>query len=175
MCRYYKTWSHMLDRCYSAKFQATNPTYKGCSVAVEWFSFMAFREWMMRQDWQGNQLDKDLIIDGNKIYSPEACVFVDAKTNSLLTDRAASRGALPMGVSRHGRGYQALCRKNGKPIYLGTHDTPEEAHKAYSKFKAEVIHETALQQPDERVKDALLLRAKLMAISCESRDKEPSC
>ena len=29
---YYRTWTSMLKRCYSAKFLERNPTYKGCSV-----------------------------------------------------------------------------------------------------------------------------------------------
>ena len=128
----------MLNRCYSGKFQVGNPTYIGCSVAPEWLSFMVFRSWMIKQDWDGKHLDKDILVNGNKLYSPQNCVFIDSKTNNLLIDSAAARGDLPIGVSANGRGYQAKCSKDGKRRQLGHYDTIEKASRAYKEFKAEV-------------------------------------
>ena len=70
-CPFYKTWSSMLRRCYSTKYQERCPTYMGCSVSEEWHTFSVFRNWMESQDWQDTQLDKDLLVEGNKVYSPE--------------------------------------------------------------------------------------------------------
>jgi len=66
-CHYYRTWCGMLMRCYSAKHQERNPTYKGCSVSEEWLRFSNFKSWMERQDFEGMQLDKDLLFEGNKV------------------------------------------------------------------------------------------------------------
>ena len=44
-CPYYRTWKDMLRRCYSTKFQETNPTYIGCSVSDEWLTFSVFKSW----------------------------------------------------------------------------------------------------------------------------------
>lgn len=66
-CQYYRKWKSMLLR-QTPKEWKRHTTYKGCKVCEEWRSFMAFRKWMMTQDWQGKQLDKDLLGDG-KLYS----------------------------------------------------------------------------------------------------------
>lgn len=46
-CSFYQAWTGMLERCYSAKWQAKSPTYIGCMVCEEWHSFMSFRAWMI--------------------------------------------------------------------------------------------------------------------------------
>ena len=61
---------------------------------------MEFKRWMEKQDWEGKQLDKDIIKKGNKLYCPEFCFFVDNKVNSILTDPAAARGGTPNGVHK---------------------------------------------------------------------------
>ena len=75
-CPYHRAWESMLKRCYSAKYQERQPTYKGCTVSDDWLTFSNFRAWMIAQDWEGKHLDKDLLFEGNKIYSTETCVFV---------------------------------------------------------------------------------------------------
>src|SRR5690554_513591 len=67
-CPYYGVWVRMLERCYSAKTQDRRPTYKGCSVSEEWLTFSTFKDWMKTQKWEGLQLDKDLLFEGNKVY-----------------------------------------------------------------------------------------------------------
>ena len=98
ICPYYQTWKGMLGRCYSTKYQDTRPTYKGCSVSEEWLTFSNFRAWMEKQDWEGMQLDKDLLFEGNKVYSAETCVFITREVNSFTTDCGASRGEWRVGV-----------------------------------------------------------------------------
>ena len=155
-CPYYVTWAGMLKRCYSPRYQERYPTYAGCSVAPEWHSFMTFRAWMAAQDWSGKALDKDVLVPGNKSYSPDTCAFIDQATNKLLTDSKAARGACPLGVSVKGGRYRASCKVNGSGVYLGVYDTPELAHAAYRACKSRVVWEAANLQTDPRVKAALL-------------------
>ena len=44
-------------------------------------------------------LDKDILIKGNKIYSPQTCCFVPENLNSLITKNDSIRNNLPIGVS----------------------------------------------------------------------------
>jgi hypothetical protein len=158
VCLYYQVWSDMLERAYSPKYHARHPTYIGVTVCEEWHSFMAFRAWMMTQDWEGKQLDKDIIVPGNKVYSPATCVFVSSQINTLLLDSAAQRGKWPIGVDwlkSKGR-FRAKIRENGRQRVLGTFTTPEAAHLAWRKAKARVVRTAARECDDPRVSAGLL-------------------
>jgi hypothetical protein len=157
-CPLYKRWASMLERCYSAKRNERVSTYRDCSVADEWLTFSNFKNWMELQDWDGKQLDKDILVAGNKVYSPETCVFVDGKTNTFLIDSAASRGKYGIGVEKIRNKYRAHCSKNGKKVSIGIYDTPLAASKAYFKYKLTLAYELAKQQSDERVAVAILSR-----------------
>jgi len=79
----YVTWKSMLQRCYSENFQARQSTYKGCVVSTEWHNFQYFCLWFDENYSEGKHLDKDIKIDGNKIYSPEFCLFVSKADNTI--------------------------------------------------------------------------------------------
>jgi len=162
VCPYYMTWNNMLKRCYSAKYQERKPTYKGCSVSEEWLTFSNFKRWMERQDFEGKHLDKDLLLEGNKIYSYETCAFVSGMVNSFTTDCAASRGELMVGVcwnKRVGK-FQSQCSNpfTKKRGHLGYFTREEQAHEAWLKRKLELAYELAAIQTDERVAKALIDR-----------------
>lgn len=163
-CPFYLAWTHMLARCYDTKYQATYPTYVGCTVCAEWLTFDNFKVWMLSQDWIGKQLDKDLLIRGNKIYSPDTCAFVDFMTNAFITDRGNARGDYPIGVSYHkGAGkFTARCCNpfTKKREHLGVFTCPNQAHLAWKTRKHELALKLADLQTDERVAKALVARYK---------------
>jgi hypothetical protein len=151
----------MLTRAYSHPFLARYPAYSGVTVCEEWHSFMAFRAWMETQDWEGKQLDKDIIVPGNKVYSPDTCVFVSSALNNLLTDRAAARGEWPIGVSwhKHRKKLNAYIQEGGKKRHLGSFTCPHEAHMAWRKAKVRIVRDVAREQDDPRVYAGLLRHA----------------
>jgi hypothetical protein len=158
-CPFYRAWRDMVARCYSVKLQQKNPTYIGCSVADEWLVFSSFKSWMVEQDWEGKALDKDILIQNNKVYSSSRCIFVIEKINNLLNNHASGRGKYPVGVSSPSRKgavkYSAWCSVNGKGVQIGVYETPDKAHQAYKSFKYSVIAEVANQQ-SEPLRTALL-------------------
>jgi len=79
----YVAWTHMLERCYSADYQLTRPTYIGCTVCDGWHNFNTFSTWFNEYYFDGAVLDKDIIVDGNKIYSPENCKLVTLADNNI--------------------------------------------------------------------------------------------
>lgn len=81
--RSYSVWYDMLKRCYSPKWLEKYPTYVGCSVCPEWLYFGDFKQWFDAKYIEGYVLDKDIKIEGNKIYSPNTCLFVPVYYNSL--------------------------------------------------------------------------------------------
>lgn len=80
-CPFYKTWKNMLARCYSPAFQRNQPLYKGCSVDERWHRFSHFKSWMLEQDWEDKQLDKDRKFEGNQVYGPDTCQFLSRLEN----------------------------------------------------------------------------------------------
>lgn len=161
-CPFYVKWYSMLRRCYSATCHKKQPTYKGCSTVIEWHHFSKFKAWMETQDWQGKQLDKDILFSGNKLYGPSTCVFIDSKVNSFLTERGGDRGDFPIGVYYNNRDKkyraQGCSVENGKRKDLGLFISPEEAHKAWLTYKLEQAKILAAEQTDARVAKALIDR-----------------
>jgi hypothetical protein len=163
-CPFYVKWAAMLERCYSESFHKTNPSYVGCSAHPNWHLFSNFKRWMEQQDWEGKQLDKDLLIINNKIYSPETCVFVSGAVNNFTLDGGNQKSGLPMGVSLDKSYvplmYKAQCRSviSGKNETVGRSPNPYIAHKAWLAAKLEQAYILAAQQTDERVAKALIDR-----------------
>ena len=100
----YTLWKNMLERCYSDTYKKKHPTYKDCEVSENFKSFEYFYEWCHSQIGFSNQgwhLDKDLLTEGNKVYSENICVFIPSEINKVLVKREALRGEYLIGVSWH--------------------------------------------------------------------------
>ena len=155
----YQTWNGMLERCYSKKSLIKNPTYNECSVCIDWHNFQTFAKWFYECSGyiDGMHLDKDIILQGNKVYSPSMCVFVSQEVNTLLVDRKAKRGSCMLGVSKINNRYMAQCNTGkGKQKNLGTFTTENAAHKAYKDCKYMIIRKIAEQQSNVLIKNSLL-------------------
>lgn len=161
-CPYCQTWRDMLRRAYCGKYKQKYPTYEGITVCGEWHSFMNFRSWMETQDWEGKELDKDILFQGNKVYSPDTCVFVDGIVNTFLNDQAAARGEWPLGVywNEQSKKFKSQCSNpfTKKREFLGYFHCPDQAHQAWRKRKYELACRLADMQTDERVAKALRTR-----------------
>ena len=154
----YKCWRSMLERCYSAKLQTKLQTYKGCYVHNEWLYYPNFKKWYNENyyeiDNKKSQLDKDILIKGNKVYSPTTCVFVPQFINKLFVKSQKIRGEFPIGVSynKGNKKYRANLNvyKNGKSTLksLGCYNTPNEAFEVYKQAKENYIKEVADEYKD---------------------------
>lgn len=147
MTKSYRTWQNMLKRAYCPKGHARWSTYAGCSVSDEWLEYQQFAEWFENHEYSdcGYELDKDLLIPGNKIYAPDRCVFVPRRLNTLLLDCGAARGQYLQGVSFH-KGHNkfvAGIKISGKRKGLGRFDTEIEAYHAYKKAKEQYVKDSA--------------------------------
>ena len=149
----YDCWCEMLRRCYSIKYQEKYPTYKGCYVSEGWLYYPNFKKWYEENYYEienkTSQLDKDVLIKGNKVYSPDTCVFTPKFINTLFVKCQNSRGDFPVGVYYHKRDkkYRAQLSifKDGKSTlkYLGYFDTANEAFEVYKQAKEDYIKEIA--------------------------------
>ena len=150
----YELWRDMLKRCYSDTYQKKYPTYEGCEVSDNFKNYEYFYEWCHNQigfGIEGFELDKDLLIKGNKVYNESTCVFIPAEINSLLIKCTASRGEHLIGVCWHKRDkvFMATVSKNkGKQEHLGYFKTEVEAFNAYKQAKEAFVKEVAEKWKD---------------------------
>lgn len=161
----YVLWCHMLKRCYSDNSKKKNPTYEGCKVSDNFKSYEHFYEWCHKQigfGVDGWQLDKDLLVKGNKVYSENVCVFLPQEINSLLVKSTASRGEHLIGVhwSKTSKAFVARVSKNkGGRERLGSFKTEIEAFNAYKVAKEAFVKEQAEKwkgRIDNRAYEALI-------------------
>ena len=149
----YSTWHSMLQRCYDSKFHTKEPTYKDCVVCDEWLNFQNFAKWYEDNYYtvkgQRMCLDKDILIKGNKIYSPNTCIFVPHTINMLFIKRQNNRGESVIGTTPFKGKYVVQCniidpetgKSNGE--YLGRYDTQKKGFEVYKYYKEKNIKEVA--------------------------------
>ena len=79
----YSVWIGMLGRCYR-KGKYEREAYSGCTVCDEWLTFSEFNKFYEKYHVEGYELDKDLLVPGNKVYMPSRCVFIPRSLMVLL-------------------------------------------------------------------------------------------
>lgn len=159
----YSAWRNILMRCCRPDYQAKNPTYIGCTVCDEWIDFQAFAKWFEEnypKDGETYRLDKDLKFIGNKVYSPETCLFVSSVVNKFTTDSGGTRGEYMIGVgwNKQCEKFQSRCSNplTNKQESLGYFTDELSAHAAWRKRKSELAYQLAMTQANTEVRDALL-------------------
>lgn len=117
----YEAWRSILQRSFDDGYKNKKPTYKDVTCCDEWLLFDNFYEWIHSQSnfdkWFNDNswhIDKDILLKGNKIYSPNFCVLVPQHVNSLFIKDNADRGNLPIGVQKqeYRNRYLAQCHDN---------------------------------------------------------------
>ena len=154
--RYY--WRGVLTRCFCPKWKSTHKTYDDCSISEDWENYQNFCEWVTKQKFYGSldyNIDKDLIIKGNKLYSEDTCLLVPSQVNKLIIKPKQFNNNLPVGVSTRGDLANKFMSRHSRIItgekvaYLGLYDTPEEAFYHYKVSKESYIKQVALLYRDK--------------------------
>ena len=147
ICKYpkyvYNRWRSLLERCYKNIKTIKNKSYDEVLVCEEWHNFQNFAHWFENNYIEGFELDKDILVKGSKIYSPETCCFVPQEINKLFTKRKNDRGDYPIGVIKNRNKYIVQISKNNKRVRINGFKTPEEAFQTYKTEKEKYIKEVA--------------------------------
>lgn len=150
----YVVWKSMIGRCFGLKVKVNQPTYDAVYCVDAWKTFSVFKEWMVAQQYEGKQLDKDLLVPGNRIYGPAYCLFVTPEVNTAVKGDYSKASDLPRGVNRNGKKFSGEFQKR----HLGTFETSEDAHNSYLQARNQWFKALAATQTDFRVRNALLMR-----------------
>jgi hypothetical protein len=147
MCPFYIRWKQMLRRCYASEWHKRYPTYIGCSVCPEWLYFSKFRLWMQNQKWEELELDKDLLVKGNKVYGPDTCCFIPGAINSLFGSGKKKKNNLHLPSN-------ILLSPSGNYIVHVWIGSKKQYHKTFSILKE--AHIDALEKKIQAVEYAII-------------------
>lgn len=128
-------WSNMNTRCYNENYHAESPQYIGCEVCQEWLDDKEnFYDWVKENYYtvgsEQMDLDKDILVKNNNIYSPETCIFAPHSINVYFENLTRE----PLYVPSKQK-YKMSIYIDGMNVDLGLFDTEEAAKATYIKHK----------------------------------------
>ena len=154
----YSRWLGILQRCYN-NYTSKNAKYIGCTISDEWKRYSVFKAWF-DEHYCGDlypdtiwELDKDLLIDGNKVYSSDTVAIIPNTLNNLIHD--SSKG---YSLSNIDGLYKAVLYHNNGVVTIGSYVTVEEAVYNFKLAKDRLIrkvcreHILAYPESDDTVK-----------------------
>lgn len=146
--KYYSSWHHMLSRCYTKHY---GKTYEDCFVHESWHSFENFVNWCKINYIDGYELDKDLLVNGNKMYGPETCCFIPKAINNLFYQSNGNHEKYGIRVINENGSvrYRPRMKYFNSEIYLGSFETLQEAIDVYKKSKENYIKQVADKWKDK--------------------------
>jgi len=166
--RTWKTWSGIIRRTDKRDPKWVNQPgkeyYAGCTLDPRWYKLSAFKEWIEQwDDFENKEVDKDILIPGNRIYGPDTCLMVRPIVNAWF--KPTIKGDLPRGVSwnscwKKGKSpnpYRAqITPIGGKRTALGVYATIEESSAVFEKARKEQIKVLIETETDSKVKNAMV-------------------
>ena len=136
MCRMYH---NMYDRCYSLAYHERSPQYKDCEMCPEWLDDKNnFYDWVLENyytiDKEQIDLDKDILVKGNKIYSPDTCIFAPHSINTYFENLTRE----PVYLQKLNK-YRMDIWVENRNVNIGYYDTEEDAKKVFMRHKEALI------------------------------------
>lgn len=138
-CPIYSRWKSMMHRTADHELYPfiSAESYEFAEVDTPWVFFSNFSQWAKNKYRPGYHLDKDLLVEGNTLYSPDTCCFLPPRINSAFKPNSK--------VSPIGRGVRMKTSLGGCIYYeaytadfatvkwksLGCYKTVEDAHKTW--------------------------------------------
>ena len=131
----YSLWTNIVQRHKSLG-------YHDVKVCEEWRESWVFLQWYARNYVEGYELDKDLKVPGNRLYSPDTCLFIPRTLNRKLVNLGKS------GVYLHAMGWRAQGLKlSGKRGVIKQSQVYEDCLEAYRENKNRFMDQLAVEYP----------------------------
>jgi len=157
-CPKWRLWEGMLRRCYRPEKRSVLP-YKGVTVHPDWIYRSKFNEWLNSQpqnNWQELQIDKDLLVKGNKVYGPDTCCFLTNRENLIFSPRLSTKlGCVFLNHSHRRRNPWCSRTEFGVVKYQGYFSTKEEAEFVAMREAIPYVIEIANANPHRFIRDAM--------------------
>jgi hypothetical protein len=132
----YQVWNSMIKRCYCPVSLNKDKCYRECSVCDDWHNFQNFAAWFKGNYIEGFHLDKDIKIDGNKVYSPKTCLFVSQADNAAKANAKSYIFNSPTGDIVRIYNLSDFCRRNNlHPSNMSAVNTgADKTYKGWTKY-----------------------------------------
>ena len=143
---FYSVWTGLMRRCFDINFKNKRKTYQNCTVDKTWHNFQNFAKWALNQKYEEFwELDKDILIKGNKHYSPDTCCFVPMKINLMFNGKTLLNDSteISTGIYKRGSIFYVYCCDGKTQKYLGKADSVQDAKNIYKFGKENIIKLTA--------------------------------
>jgi len=153
----YMAWINMLSRCYYDKYiqrNTGNKVYEDAEVCDEWLNFQNFARWFTEKylDIQLKEptikvaLDKDILSEGSKLYSPETCAIIPVEINGALTGCSgvlSGKGKITCRLTKNGKYSITLTNRDGTTRGVQGLNSVEDCLSVYMEHKRIVLRELA--------------------------------
>lgn len=143
----YATWSAIMFRCYGDnRDECTLRNYGDCSVVAEWHNYQTFASWCQTQpemNFCNSSIEKDIIIKGNKLYSPNTTCFVPIELNVAITGIKHQNSTGKAGVWKFNDSYISEVTMFSTKASLGRFDNFQDAEYVYREVKQSYIRALA--------------------------------
>lgn len=151
----YSVWRGMLKRCRGNCFKEKQSSYQNCYVCDDWLCYENFEKWYNDNYYEVDSeqmcVDKDILIKNNKVYSPDTCMIVPERINSMFKHRRIDKkSSYPIGVTYvEDKKLFVSEVKSGNKRITTYHKTPDSAFYAYKIKKEECIKQVADEYKDK--------------------------
>jgi len=112
------------------------------TVCDEWLNFQVFAKWYNEQSYKHDDLDKDILSNGAKMYSPENCVLISRELNAFMANVHSNNTSGVVGVSWHKQHQKWITRisdpRTGQERFLGYFNNKYEGGVVYRKARLEI-------------------------------------
>lgn len=148
--RIYNLWKGVLVRSNNI-YKELNPTYSDVTCCDEWLRLSSFICDISKLHGFDNclnlkwQLDKDILVKGNKLYRKDMVCFVPKDVNNLFIKRGSLRGEYPIGVNYYKplNKFRAQINIDKIKKHIGLFDSIDQAFYAYKSEKEKHIKQVA--------------------------------
>lgn len=163
-----KLWNGVNGRCLESLWKR-QPAYIG--TANGFTCFQTFSDWCQVQDGYMNiedgrfwQLDKDLLVPGNKVYCEDTCLFLPVVLNNSFKDFITNGYKLGASIYSYDTSrFVGSCTTNRGKEYLGIFDTEDDAHEAWRQRKLAFINSQLREYKKyPKITQALLIQRELI-------------
>lgn len=137
----YRKWRGMMTRNYYHDYENKFSSYKDYYVSDEWHNLQTFSDWYYEQvGWdKGFELDKDLLSEGGKVYSPETCCLIPREINTAIVSLTNSDRIMGYHERRNGL-FEVLVKGSYKSF-----KTKEDAVNYYLSLKKKIVEDLVLK------------------------------